>query len=62
MDLYMKSGVEEYWIVSPVSKEIYIYNFEDLELKQDIKTFRSNEILVSNIFKDLEINLKDIFN
>jgi Uma2 family endonuclease len=61
MNLYMKVGVEEYWIVSPVSKEIYIYNFEDLELKQDIKTYRSNEILISNIFKNLEIDLKDIF-
>lgn len=62
MNLYMRFGIKEYWIVSPKNKEVQIYNFEDCQLKQELTTFRNNEILESNIFPNLKINLEEIFN
>jgi Uma2 family endonuclease len=62
MNLYMRFGVKEYWIVSPKNKEIQIYNFEDCQLKQELTTFKNNEILESNVFSDLKISLKEIFD
>lgn len=61
MSLYMKHGVKEYWIVSPINKEIQLFNFEEGQLKNNPYTFRINETLKSNIFKDLNIELKEIF-
>lgn len=61
MNLYMKFGIKEYWIVFPNNKEIQIYNFENCQITQEPMTFKNNEILISNLFKDLKINLKEIF-
>jgi Uma2 family endonuclease len=61
MNLYMRFGIKEYWIVSPKNKEIQIYNFEDCQLKQELTTYRNNEILFSNIFENLKIDLSKIF-
>ena len=61
MNLYMRYGIKEYWIVSPTNKEIQIYNFEDCQLKKEPITFKNNEILKSNIFSDLKIDLKEVF-
>lgn len=62
MDLYMKNGVKEYWIVSPDKKDIQIFNFIDNQLKDSPVTYRGDELLISNIFNDLKIDLKEIFN
>jgi Uma2 family endonuclease len=61
MDLYMRSGIKEYWIISPEKKQVYLYNFEDKMLKEDPVIFKDKEILKSNIFEEFEINLEDIF-
>lgn len=62
MNLYMRFGVKEYWIVSPEKKQIHIYNFEDKSIKDVPVIFKEHENLKSNIFHDLEINLEKIFN
>lgn len=61
MNLYMKNGVKEYWIVSPKNRDIHIFNFESGQLKNQPISFRENELLLSNVFEDLKINLKDVF-
>lgn len=61
MNLYMRYGIKEYWIVSPNNKEIQIYKFEDCQLKEEPSTFKNDEVLVSSIFSDLKINIKEIF-
>jgi prevent-host-death family protein len=60
LDLYMCSGIKEYWIVNPVNREITIYCFENNDISKN-ETFKKNEIAGSYIFKGLSIDLKDIF-
>ncbi|WP_253199455.1 Uma2 family endonuclease [Clostridium tagluense] len=59
-DLYENFGVPEYWIASPMSKKVYVYNLEDNRyklageykfLEQDIKSSR---------FDDLVVDIKNI--
>ena len=61
MDLYMQSGVEEYWIVNPFSEEVNIYNFKEREIGK-IMSYRNDEIAKSFAFPGLEISLSGVFN
>lgn len=58
-DLYEEYGVPEYWIVSPMSKKIWIYSLVDdgYELKYSCTL---NDKFNSIRFKDLEIDLSEI--
>lgn len=60
MNLYMQSGVHEYWIVNPMNREISIFMFEDKSIK-DSKTCVVGMTCESFIFKGLEIKLDTIF-
>lgn len=57
MDLYMRLGLKEYWIVSPQNLDIQIFN----NLENEPMLFYNDRILKSKIFPDLEIDLKKIF-
>lgn len=59
LDLYMSSGIREYWIVNPFNKEISIYHFENLDLVMNT-TFKTGEIVKSYIFPRLEVSLNDL--
>jgi len=60
LNLYLNSGVEEYWIVNPLSKEITLFCFEENEIV-DNKTFRIGEKVNSFIFSDLIVDTDAIF-
>jgi len=60
LDLYMSAGVNEYWIVNPLNKEITIYLFEQNDISKN-ETYKKNEIAASYVFPGLRVNLKDIF-
>ncbi len=60
MNLYMASGVKEYWVVDPDDKEITIYFFKDKDIKGK-KTYRGNEKARSKLFADLSFIVEDIF-
>lgn len=59
LDLYMSTGVREYWIVNTFRNEINVYLFENFDLAKSV-TFRQGETLTSFIFEGLEINLQEI--
>lgn len=60
LNLYMVSGVKEYWIVSILNREIYIYSFEAEEV-QDYRVFKGKEIAYSDVLENLSIRLEQVF-
>ena len=60
LDLYMSAGVNEYWIVNPLNREIAIYLFEQNDIVKN-ETYKKNEVAASYIFTGLKMNLKNIF-
>lgn len=61
LDLYMESGIQEYWIVNTQSREVYIYTFADNALA-GITAFKGDEQAQSVQFPGLAVGLKQIFD
>jgi Uma2 family endonuclease len=61
MRLYAEAGVKEYWIVTPYPSMVEIFLLDGKKYLMH-KTFGRDDILVSGIFKNLKINLKDVFS
>ena len=60
LDLYMKSGVKEYWIVNPMNREVTVYAFEAEDLR-DNATYKSGEIARSFLFEGLSAEVDRLF-
>ncbi|ACV64081.1 protein of unknown function DUF820 [Desulfofarcimen acetoxidans DSM 771] len=61
MDLYMRFGIQEYWIVSPKNKSLEIFTLENGIYSEPV-VYSKNDTVKSSIFTDLSILLKDIFS
>jgi len=62
LNLYMKSGVLEYWIVDLKSKSITQYFFSQERDIESLNTLKEGETIKSANFKGLEIQIRDIFS
>ncbi len=63
LNLYMKSGILEYWIVNLDSKSIAQYTFSRERDLESVRDFREEgDTIKSMVFEGLEIPLKDIFS
>ena len=60
LDLYMQSGVMEYWLVDPDKKEVYLYVFDKRDIT-DKETYIGDMTVKSKVFDGLEVRLSDIF-
>lgn len=60
LDLYMSTGVREYWIVNPFSREVTVFLFENYDTPKNA-TYKNGENIVSYIFEGLEVSLESIF-
>ena len=60
LDLYMQTGVKEYWLVDPDKKELSIFYFEKHDI-EDNNTYTGDMVVKSKVFKGLEFRLADIF-
>lgn len=60
MDLYMQTGIREYWIVNYVNREVTLYQFSDNDIKA-MKVYVKDDVAVSFIFEGFTADLKDIF-
>lgn len=60
LDLYMQTGIGEYWMVDPDKKEVTVYSFEKHDIA-DRETYKGDMIVKSKAFKGLEARLADIF-
>ena len=61
LNLYLCSGIEEYWIVNPMRKEVYTYCFAEQDIK-DYRAHKTAEAVESMTFEGLEISLRQIFS
>lgn len=60
LDLYMKTGIREFWLVDTDKKTIFTYLFEDKNII-DNNAFVNNGIVKSSVFEGLEIPLEEVF-
>ena len=59
--LYEKVGVKEYWIVDPINKTLMVYSFDKKGNYKRAEVYAGEDKVKVGIFKDLEIDLKEIF-
>lgn len=60
LDLYMSTGVKEYWIINPLNREVSIYLFGENNISQNT-TYKKDETAVSYYFAGLKVSLGQIF-
>ncbi len=58
LNLYADAGVQEYWIVDPAKKSVYVYCLE--ETKFETSTFTFQDRIKANIYDDLWIDFKEL--
>lgn len=61
LDLYMETGVKEYWIVDPENKTVQLYSFNENKVT-DCNIYKGNDTLISVQFKGLEIKVSKLFD
>lgn len=60
LDLYVQTGIREYWIVNYIKKEVIVYMFKDNDIA-DMKFYVKDDVVKSFIFDGLDVDMKDIF-
>ncbi len=60
LDLYMESGMEEFWIIDPKTKSVMVYSFKDGELDADT-IYTSGQTAESICFPELSVSLDKLF-
>lgn len=61
LDLYTMTGIKEYWLVDPDKKGIYVYTFEE----EDIKGYEfhvGSKAVESIVFPGLRVELAEVFS
>jgi Uma2 family endonuclease len=61
LNLYMKSGVSEYWVVNLENKSILQYSFSPERDVDSLKSLGEEDTIESSAFAGLKISLGDIF-
>lgn len=61
LNLYMKSGVLEYWIADLENKSILQYSFSHERDIESLITLGEEDTIKSTVFEGLEVPLRDIF-
>ncbi len=60
LDLYLSTGVQEYWIVNPFNQEITVFQFADGDVTVS-RAYHRGEIADSFTFKGLQIAVGSLF-
>lgn len=60
LQLYMRSGVLEYWIIDPINQFLEVYKLIDGQYGEREVYYRE-DVVKPGIFDDLEVNLLDVF-
>lgn len=60
-DLYEENGVQEYWVVYPEYKQIYVYLINEKEEYSRAVIYEAGDKISSVVLKELSIPVNDIF-
>lgn len=60
LNIYMLSGVKEFWIVDPKIQMVLVYGFKDNQIDSFI-SYKNEEIIKSYYFEELEAEVLKIF-
>jgi prevent-host-death family protein len=60
MNIYMFSGVREYWIVNPINRDVSVYYFDNCKVVDNF-TVKGNERVASFVFEGLGVVVEDLF-
>lgn len=60
LNIYMLSGVKEFWVVNPKEKTMLVYGFKDGQV-DEYNSYKRVETVKSYWFEKLEVALKDVF-
>lgn len=60
MDLYMRYGVKEYWIINPIKHSLDIYSLDDNGGYEQYCVRHKTGNIESKVFKELNISMEDI--
>jgi len=58
-DLYQEAGVQEYWLVQPVEEVVLVYSLNEKGQFMGLKP--AIDFVVSPLFPDLKIDLREVF-
>ncbi|OPJ64226.1 Uma2 family endonuclease [Clostridium oryzae] len=61
MDLYMRCGVREYWIISPKSRTVEVFTLEENRMFSEPRIYSKEDIVTSHLFQDFSVDLQNLF-
>src|SRR5659263_656096 len=61
LNIYMVSGVKEFWVVDPKKMTVLVYGFKDLQIDEYV-SYKMDELIRSYWFDNLEVSIKDVFD
>lgn len=61
MDLYMQTGIQEYWVINHSHQEVIVYRFADRNIA-DMRVFSKTGAAQSFVFEGLEADLEELFS
>lgn len=60
LELYMKGGVNEFWIVDGEKSQVIVYTFENKDIR-DSSVYKGTDTVQSKYYNGLDVKLEDIF-
>lgn len=61
LNLYMKYGVKEYWIVNPIINTVQIYSLNDDGLYDQLDVVKNSGSIASSIFTGFTVDVEELF-
>ncbi|QAA34546.1 Uma2 family endonuclease [Clostridium manihotivorum] len=61
LNLYMKYGVQEYWIINPMLESVTIYTLNDDAMYEQLDMKTSIGVVKSKVLEGFTLDLKEIF-
>lgn len=58
LNLYLETGVREYWIVDPDKQKVFVYNLEND--KFNVETYTFKDTIKVNIYEDFDIDFSTL--